>query len=267
MIKTDYHLHTAYSFDSTEMMEDIVKRAIELDLNEIVFTDHLETLDPNVGIHKIIDYDRYVGELEALREKYGKSIDLKLGAEINLEPSIKNEINNYLNKYPFDFVIGSLHAAEFEDFAMSDFSDGKSRDEYYDDYFKWGIDCVKKDFNFCVLGHIDYIVRYGGYKEKYLDMDIHKGAISEILKTLISNGKGIEINTAGIRYNLGHVHPKVEILKLYKSLGGEIITVGSDAHRKSDLAKDFDTAKHLLKDCGFEYYTRFEKMKPIFEKI
>lgn len=267
MIKTDYHLHTTYSFDSTEQMEDIVKSAIKLQLNEIVFTDHLETLDPKVGIHKIIDYDKYVNELEALRKKYGSAIDLKLGAEINLEPSIKTEINSYLDKYPFDFVIGSLHASEFEDFAMSNFSLGKTQNEYYDAYFQWGIDCVKQDFNFCVLGHIDYIVRYGGFSNKYLDMEIHKEAISEILKILIERGKGIEINTAGIRYNLGHVHPKVEILKLYKALGGEIITVGSDAHRKTDLAKDFDIAKSLLKDCGFNYYTRFEKMKPIFEKI
>ena len=267
MIKTDYHLHTEYSFDSTEKMEDIVRRAIELGLSEIIFTDHLETLDPNVGINEIIDYDKYVNELEDLKEKYGKSIDLKLGAEINLEPEIITDINSYLDKYPFDFVIGSLHATNFEDFAMSDFSKGKTKDEYYNAYFQWGIDCVKQDFKFCVLGHIDYIVRYGGFSDKYLDMSIHKDAISEILKILIGSGKGIEINTAGLRYNLGHVHPKVEILKLYKELGGEIITVGSDAHRKADLAKDFDIAKKLLKDCGFKHYTRFEKMKPIFEKI
>lgn len=267
MIKTDYHLHTCYSFDSDEKMEDIVKKSIEIGLDEIVFTDHLETLDPDVSIFDIIDYNKYILEIEALKERYGKKIKLMLGAEINLEPSIKDEINKYLGKYPFDFIIGSLHAENFSDFAISNLSEGKTRDEYYEHYFKWGIKCVKEDFNYSVLGHIDYIIRYGGYKNRYLDMDIHMDIIKEILKTIIDKGKGIEINTAGLRYNLGHVHPKKEILQLYKQLGGEIITVGSDAHSRENLAMDFDIVQDLLKECGFDYYTRFEKMKPIFEKI
>ena len=98
-------------------------------------------------------------------------------------------------------------------------------------------------------------------------MDIHRESIREILKTLIERGKGIEINTAGLRYNLGHVHPKIEILHMYKELGGEIITVGSDAHKKTDLARDFDIAYEILKECGFNYYTRFEKLSPLFERI
>lgn len=267
MIKTDYHLHTGYSFDSDENMEDIVKKSIELGLKEIVFTDHLETLDPNVSIFEIIDYDKYIIEIEDLKEKYGKKINLMLGAEINLEPAIRDEINRYVNKYPFDFIIGSLHASNYVDFAMTKFSDGKTQDEYYDNYFSWGMNCVRQDFNYSVLGHIDYIIRYGGYDNKHLNMDAHKEAISEILKTLISKGKGIEINTAGLRYNLGHVHPKIEILQLYKELGGEIITIGSDAHSIANLAMDFNIAYELLKECGFDYYTRFQKMKPVFEKL
>lgn len=267
MIKTDYHLHTCYSFDSDEKMEDIVKKSIELGLKEIVFTDHLETLDPDVSIIKIIDYDKYTMEIEDLRKQYGEKINLMLGAEINLEPAIKDDINDYVNQYPFDFIIGSLHASNYMDFAMPDFSDGKTQDEYYDNYFSWGINCVKKNFRYSVLGHFDYIIRYGGYDNKNLNMDRHRDSISEILRTLISKGKGIEINTAGLRYNLGHVHPKKEILQLYKELGGEIVTIGSDAHSKENLALDFNIAYDLLKECGFDYYSRFQQMEPIFEKI
>ncbi len=267
MIKTDYHMHTCYSFDSNEKMEDIVKQSIEIGLTEIVFTDHLETIEPGTGIDSIIDYDEYIREIEDLRHRYGKDINIMLGAEINLEPSIEKETNEYLSRYPFDFIIGSLHASDFTDFAMSDISRGLTQDEYYSKYFEWGMDCVKRDFNFSVLGHLDYIVRYGGYDNKFLNMDVHRESIREILKTLIERGKGIEINTAGLRYNLGHVHPKMEILHMYKELGGEIITAGSVAHKKSDLARDFDIAYEILKECGFNYYTRFEKLSPLFERI
>jgi len=267
MIKTDYHMHTCYSFDSDEKMEDIVRRSIEIGLREIVFTDHLEVIYPNKKIDTVIDYDKYVREISNLQIKYKKDINILLGAEINLEPSIEKETNEYLSRYPFDFIIGSLHAFEFKDFATPDFSKGLTQDEYYKKYFEWGIGCVKKDFNFSVLGHIDYIIRYGGYDNKILNMDVHREYIKEILKTLIDKGKGIEINTAGLRYNLGHLHPKIEILQMYKDLGGEIVTIGSDAHKKSDLARDFDIAYDILKKCGFKYYSRFEKMKPVFEKI
>ena len=88
MIKTDYHMHTCYSFDSNEKMEDIVKQSIEIGLTEIVFTDHLETIEPGTGIDRIIDYDEYIREIEDLRHRYGKDINIMLGAEINLELQI-----------------------------------------------------------------------------------------------------------------------------------------------------------------------------------
>ena len=134
MIKTDYHMHTCYSFDSNEKMEDIVKQSIEIGLTEIVFTDHLETIEPGTGIDSIIDYDEYIREIEDLRHRYGKDINIMLGAEINLEPSIEKETNEYLSRYPFDFIIGSLHASDFTDFAMSDISRGLTQDEYYSKY-------------------------------------------------------------------------------------------------------------------------------------
>lgn len=266
MIKTDYHIHTNYSFDSMETMEDVVKTGISKGLKEVIFTDHLETLDSNQKISEVIDYKKYYNEILELREKYPQ-INIGLGAEINLEPKIEKETNDYLSKYPFDFIIGSTHAANFVDIAMSNFSQGKTRDEYYDMYFQWALKCVGGNFDYDVLGHLDYIVRYGGYSEKILDVELHQEVISEILKTLILKGKGIEINTSGLRYGLGHTHPRIEILRLFKALGGEIITVGSDSHQKETLGNNFDIAEKILKECGFKYYTRFEKRIPKFEKI
>lgn len=91
--------------------------------------------------------------------------------------------------------------------------------------------------------------------------------IEEILKTLISNGKGIEINTAGFKYGLGHPNPHEKVLKLYHELGGEIITIGSDAHECKHLAYDFEKVPEILKNCGFRYYSEFTGRKAAMVKI
>ena len=89
----------------------------------------------------------------------------------------------------------------------------------------------------------------------------------EIMRSLIAQGKGIELNTAGFKYGLPFAHPHPEILKRYKELGGEIITIGSDAHKPEHIAYDFDRAKEVLEECGFKYYTEFKERKTIFIQV
>lgn len=121
--------------------------------------------------------------------------------------------------------------------------------------------------DFDVLGHMDYVVRYGKEKEKSYFLQDYAEITDEILRSLIMQGKGIELNTAGFKYGLGFAHPHISILKRYKELGGEVITVGSDAHQPENIAYDFDRAKEVLKDSGFKYYTEFKGRKPIFIQV
>ena len=81
---------------------------------------------------------------------------------------------------------------------------------------------------------------------------------------MIENGKGIELNTAGYKYGLGFCHPHPEIIKRYRQLGGEIITIGSDGHRPEHIAYDFNKVEKVLKDSGFQWYTKFKNRKPVF---
>ena len=94
-----------------------------------------------------------------------------------------------------------------------------------------------------------------------------KSIITEILKTVIQDGKGIEINTSSHRYGLKDSTPSRDILKLYKELGGKIITIGSDSHKPEHLGAYIDEAKELLKEIGFDSFCTFEKMKPIFHQL
>ena len=120
---------------------------------------------------------------------------------------------------------------------------------------------------FNVYGHIDYVVRYSPNKDFNYKVFDYCDIINEILKNLIHNGKGIEINTSGYRSGLSNPNPNTEIIKMYRELGGEIITIGSDAHRPQDIAYNFNKVVEILKGCGFKYYTEFKNRKPEFIKL
>ena len=116
---------------------------------------------------------------------------------------------------------------------------------------------------FDVYGHLDYAVRYCPDKNFVYRFDDYRDIFEVLLNRLIENGKGIEINTSGIA-KIGYPHPHIDALKLYKQLGGEIITVGSDAHKKENIGTGFDVAENILKELGFRYYTVFKERKPEF---
>ena len=114
---------------------------------------------------------------------------------------------------------------------------------------------------------MDYVVRYGKNREKEYAYSKFSDEIDMILKYLIEHGKGIELNTSGLKYGLPFAHPCPEILKRYRELGGEIITIGADAHKPEHIAYDFEKVKSILTDCGFKYYTEFLKRKPVFKQL
>ena len=118
--------------------------------------------------------------------------------------------------------------------------------------------------SFDVYGHLDYVVRYGPHKDAQYSFEKYRDILEDILKLLIEKGKGIEINTGGLKYGLKELHPCTGLLKRYKELGGEIVTVGSDAHKPENIGFGFARAEEVLKACGFRYYTLFQQRRPAF---
>lgn len=263
MFKADYHCHSNYSCDSDATMEEIVISAIKKNLNELVITDHVD-YDPN---YEPPHYDDYMNNLNQLKEKYSDKINLLVGVEIGLNHKIADTINAFSKAYPFDFIIGSSHAVLGKDLYFDDYFGTMDKLTAYTTYFTEMLKNIKACKDFCVYGHIDFISRYGIYEDNTLSYNDYSDIIDTVLKTLIDNNKGIEINTSGYRYNLNQTYPSINILKRYKELKGEIITIGSDAHKPSDIADHFDIAYNMLKETNFKYITRFKKLKPFFEKI
>lgn len=266
-IISDYHLHSEFSGDSTQNIEEIVKEGIRLGLEEIALTDHLEYDIEGMTDNWILDVDRYAKRVFELREKYKKDIDVKFGVEVGVQPHTKDYLESVIKKYPFDFVIASSHAIDRVDLAFGEIQAGRTKDEVHNLYFEYVLQNIEKYNEFNVYGHIDFVTRYGGEKFRGLDYKKHFDIIDVILKKLIEKGKGIEVNTSGYRYSEDRFYPCTDILKRYYELGGEILTIGSDSHIKDYMTMDFDRVYDFLESIGVKYISSFDKMQPSFKKI
>lgn len=269
MIKSDFHSHSNYSGDSTASMELMVQRAIDLKLDHLCITEHhdIDMIPAEEGISFLLDFDSYIKEHSLIKDKYANDINLLLGIEIGIQSYLIDELSSIINKYPFDFVICSSHIVAGMDPYFPDYFQDKTQKEAYSIYFEYILKNLKLYKNYDVYGHLDYIIRYGNYSEKTYCYKDYSDIFDEILKTIINNGKGIELNTSGYRYGLGQPHPSLEIIEQYKKLGGEIITIGSDAHVPEQLCNNFELAESVLKKAGFKYYSVFRNRTPEFIKL
>lgn len=261
----DYHMHSNFSPDSKTSMEKMIEASIDLGLKEICFTDHMD-YDIKQTSKFVVNYNEYLNKLQLMQEKYKNKISIKKGIELGLQNHLIHKYKEDMKKYKFDFVICSMHAIERSDLYYHDYFIGKTQIKAYEIYYKRLLDIVENFDDYSVLGHLDLVKRYGGYKN-ILEDKLFMNIIEEILKTAIHKGKGIEINTSSFRYNLPDLTPSREILTLYKDLGGEIITTGSDSHSVSQIASEFHHVQSVLKSIGFDYICKFDTMKPSFIKI
>ena len=264
-MKTDFHMHTKFSKDSDASLETMIEAAISHGLDTICITDHHDEDFTEEGF--VIDFEKYFLTLQELQKKYKGQINIRIGMEYGLQPHLGERCKEVVEKYPFDFVIGSKHLLDGADPYYRKCFDYMTDEDAYRRWFEEILADLKAVKDFDVLGHLDYVVRYG--KKQHLAYSYEKNAelIDEILKIVISQNKGLEINTGGWKYGLPFAHPHSDVLKRYRQLGGEILTVGSDAHKPEHVAYDFYRVSEVLKACGFKYYTEFCQRKPIFRQL
>lgn len=259
----DYHFHTSFSADSSTPIEDQMETALCLGMKSLCVTDHHD-YDVDSDLDFTVDPDRYFKEMQAVREAYRGRLDLRIGIELGLQIHLKEYFEELLLAYPFDFVIGSTHFIDRKDVAYPEFFEENPGTQAYLRFLSATLDQVTNLDTYDVAGHLDYIVRYGRDKNWFYRSRDCGDLLDEILKTVIRKDKGIECNTAGLRKGLGQPNPSYHTLKRYRQLGGEIITIGSDAHVTGDLGRDFEVVREFLLSCGFSYYTEFRRRKPEF---
>lgn len=280
----DYHVHTEYSDDSVYPMEEVVLDAIDLGLDALCFTDHVDYGvkrdwdDPRGILHRPggpgepeqiplanVDYPRYTAEYAALKEIYRDQIDLRLGMEFGMQVHTIPRFQALFDRYPFDFIILSVHQVEDKEFWNQDFQRGRTQEEYQQRYYEEMLALVQQYHDYSVLGHLDLLSRYdpaGPYPFERL-----RPVLTEILRTVIADGKGIEVNTSCYRYGLQDLTPAREILRLYRELGGTILTIGSDSHKKEHLGAHLARAQRELRALGFTRFCTYRRMKPVFHPL
>ncbi len=259
----DTHMHCRFSGDSTADPEEMILSAIRKQLDGICFTDHIDWDYPGPTPFQF-DPKTYFHTLKPLERKYKNQISVRIGVELGLQPHLKQRYNDFLSAADFDLVIASSHVVHGFDPYYPDFYAGKTEDEAYREYFESILENLDIFDNFDVYGHIDYVVRYGPNQNAFYSYEKFRDVIDEILKKLIAKGKGIEMNMAGYKYGLHHPNPTEAVLKRYRELGGEILTIGSDAHAPEHIAYDYDKIYSLLSEAKFTHYTVFQNRKPVF---
>ena len=273
----DYHVHTAFSDDSIYPMEQVVQDAISKKIDEICFTEHVDygiKVDWDSGKEIVYrngepcancNYPLYMKTIKQMKERYGNKITIKTGLEFGMQMHTIKLYEKLFSQYDLDFVLLSIHQVNDLEFWNQDYQRGKTQKEYNEGYYDEMLRLVKSYKNYSVLAHMDLITRYDN--DGVYSFEKIKNKITEILKIVISDGKGIELNTSSKRYGLSDSTPCRDILKLYYNLGGNIITIGSDSHKPEHLGAYIQEGKELLRSIGFTQYCTFEKMKPIFHSL
>lgn len=255
----DYHVHSYFSEDTDCPMENEIRKAIEIGLDELCFTEHVDYGIPTVDQ---CDYDSYFEEFFRMKEKYKNQIKLKAGIEFGVQVHTVPEYEEAFKKYPFDFVLLSFHQVDDKEFWRQDFQKGKTQEEYNRKYYEEILEVAKIYKNYSVIAHMDVIKRYdlqGEYPFEKI-----KDQIRQIFEVIIPDGKGIEINTSSRAYKLKSLMPSREILELYHEMGGEVITIGSDSHNEERIGEDVQEMQNLLREIGFKGIYTFNQMQPVF---
>lgn len=279
----DYHVHTEFSDDSVFALEDVCALAIERGIDEICITDHVDydvrpdwdeyRRDPSCakifeGKPSInVDCERYFPAIEAARERFAPTLAVKTGMEFGVQSHTAERFHALFEQHAdaWDFIILSIHQVGNEEFWNGTFQKGRTQDEYNMQYYEEMLRVVQRFDDWSVLGHLDLIKRYdaaGPWPDENA-----RDIVAEIMKEAIRRGKGIELNTSSIRYGLSDLTPSEDILRLYRDLGGRILSIGSDSHKPEHLGAHIPMMRERLQAIGFTEFCTFDHMEPVFHRL
>lgn len=265
----DFHLHSHFSGDSDAAPEEIILSARQKKVPFLCFTDHFDPDYPSKEVSFDLNLDTYFAGLRRLKALQDSGPEILIGAELGLQPHLGDFFRSRLSGYSFDFLIGSTHLVDRADPYYPSFWEGRDVTASVRRYLETTLENICAFDGFDVYGHLDYIIRYipsaSGRKSYSLSesSDLSE-LVDEILKLLLDKGKGLELNTGGFRSGLSQPNPSAGILRRYRELGGEILTVGSDAHSPEQIASHFEETAEFIRSCGFRYITIFQNRKPEF---
>ena len=272
----DYHVHCIFSDDSWYSPDQVAEDAWRQNLDEICFTDHVDYgIKPDwtdlysakilCGERMLnVDYDAYFPHIVELRERWAGRLSIKCGLEFGVQTHTIPQYNALWERWgeQLDFTLLSIHEVGDAEFWTGDFQKGRSQEEYNQAYYQALYDVATGFEHWSVLAHLDLIKRYD--PAGVLSFPANRDLVAATLEYTIAQGKGIELNTSSVRYGLADTQPAEEILRLYRDLGGSIITLGSDSHSPEHLGAYLRHFQRYLANLGFEGFYTYDKMVPSF---
>jgi len=269
MYLADSHAHTSFSFDGENTPEEMCLACIKAGISEVAFTDHYEILPVFIDERAVFDVGARLPEMKRLKEKYKDKLKVLSGIELGEPSENTEEAADIIKKGNFDFVLASVHSLSgVGDFYFLDY--GKIPDKYIDKLFSEFL--AKNTENIKIKGvnsiaHLDYMHRYVEASGRSVHHNLFRDEMTGLFKSAISNGVAIEYNFSSIVRGMRESAFTEEYLKLYRECGGEMITVGTDAHNTSQAGKLIKEAYLRLSQLGFGFVTVFREGKPEFIKI
>ena len=266
----DYHMHCLpYSPDAHSSMAEMARAAKRRGMTHICVTNHVENCTQNPEypdqFPPFDDWDGLEREYLALRDRMAGKLDIRLGAEVGAPHYMPDEGRRIYALPCLDFIIGSVHnLRSARDFYYlnypEDFENFRPAVEMYlDEYIE-----MSRSGMCDVLGHVGYMQKYMARQGKGFDLMLFEDRLRTLFKSCVENGVGIEVNTSALSDKLGNFMPQPSVVKLYRELGGEIITVGSDSHCAQDSGKGVKEGYELLRSLGFKYVCLYRAHKPEF---
>ncbi|MDO4552687.1 MAG: histidinol-phosphatase HisJ family protein, partial [Bacillota bacterium] len=261
----DYHIHSHISDDGHFPMADMAEAALKKGLAEIAVTDHYDPLYPDPDFPFNPNMEHYHRELEQVVTLYEGRLPILRGIEIGIQHHALEHCRQEALSYGYDYIIGSFHAMENMDLCRLHLLTPRGPEELFRSFYRYMYNCLREYKDYDVVGHFNIIDRYAPVIPDYACC---RDLIEDVLRLIIEDGKGLEINTSSFLYNMGdRTTPTMEILKLYRSLGGDILTTGSDAHYPKDVGNKLEFAEEMARSAGFRYLTGFRERKPFFRRF
>ncbi|MBO3763335.1 MAG: histidinol-phosphatase HisJ [Thermoproteota archaeon] len=272
-MKTNYHIHTTFS-DGTATPQEYAERAIAKGFDEIAFTDHLtifpkdrdkeSSLSTSKHILNLTKLEEYISLIKQLQVRYNDKISIRLGLEVDYFPESEKMIEETIDSYDFDLLIGSVHFVKgicidcsSQKFKVEEEIKKNGFNKFYTVYMSLVRKAVETQL-FNIVGHMD-IVRIWGYTPT-------DGAIEEIkvLTSVKTQNMAVEVSSRGLRQPIKSLYPSLRILQECKRL--EIpITIGTDAHSLEEIDYGYETIVSYIKSLGYSKIATFNKRTMSFQ--
>lgn len=269
MLIHDTHVHSKYSFDGCMDIDEICELAIERNIESIAITDHYDIDGIVYGYYPSYDADSAYNDVMTAKDKYRGKLRITYGIELGQAHIMLKEAAGFLNRYKFEFVIGSAHnLRDVPDFFFMkyDIMSIELCERLWQRYLDEVYEMLTFD-GIHTVAHLTYPIRYMVQYNKQIEYKKFYDSIMKIYKKMITKGVCLEINTSGLRQQMKATMPDFELVKLYHDCGGELITVGSDAHRAEHLGMNIIDAYDMAKNIGYKYITVYIDGKPEMIKL